>query len=88
MLSAAIADGIEFGNDGLGAHVLVEAAIQAGHDRPTELFDGADPVRLLDAERIADRRAAIDLERNSEVDSLGLTSLFSSNCIDSNIKNS
>jgi len=67
LLSAAIADGIEFDDDGLGAHVLVEAAIQAGHDRPTELFDGADPVRLLDAERIADRRAAIDLERAGEV---------------------
>ena len=67
LLSAAIADGIEFDDDGLGAHVLVEAAIQAGHDRPTELFDGADPVRLLDAERIADRRAAIDLGRAGKV---------------------
>ena len=63
LLSAAIADGFEFDDDGRGTHLLVEAAIQAGHDRPTALFDGADPGVLLSTERIADRRAAIDPDR-------------------------
>ena len=52
-------------DDGLGAHVLVEAAIRPG-SRPTG--SSTEPtVRLLDAERIADRRAAIDLGRAGEV---------------------
>lgn len=68
LLSAAIADGFEFDDDGRGTHLLVEAAIQAGHDRPTALFDGADPGVLLSTERIADRRAAIDPDRAGHVE--------------------
>lgn len=66
LLSAAIADGLDIADDGLGHHLLVEAAIQAAHDRPTSLFDGADPAELLSAERIAARRAAIDPDRAGE----------------------
>lgn len=68
LLSAAIADGFDFDDDGRGTHLLIEAAIQAGHDRPTELFDGADPARLLAAERISDRRAVIDPDRAGRVE--------------------
>lgn len=67
LLAAAIADGFDIADDPAGTHLLVEAAIQASHDRPTELFDGADPAELLSAQRIAARRAAIDPERAGEV---------------------
>ena len=60
LLGAAIADGFELGDDALGAHLLIEAAAQAAHDRPTQLFEGADPSVLLRRDRIDDRRAAID----------------------------
>ncbi|MEM9204575.1 MAG: gamma-glutamyltransferase [Actinomycetota bacterium] len=68
LLSAAIVDGFEFDDDGRGTHLLVEAAIQAGHDRPTQLFDGADPAVLLSPERIAERRAAIDPDRAGHIE--------------------
>jgi gamma-glutamyltranspeptidase/glutathione hydrolase len=45
------------------AHLLVEAARQAGHDRPAVLHEDADPVELLDLERLRARRAAIDPAR-------------------------
>lgn len=60
LLSAAIADGFEISPDEGGAHLLIEASAQAAHDRPTALFDGADPVELLSSARIDARRAAID----------------------------
>jgi len=67
LLGAAIADGLDGGRDAAGTHLLIEAAAQAAHDRPRELFEGADPARLLDAERIAERRAAIDPDRAGHV---------------------
>ena len=58
LLAAAIVDGFAAPVD---THVLVEAAVQAGHDRPLVLHDGADGAALLaDVDR---RRAAIDPER-------------------------
>ena len=60
LLGAAIADGFEVGRDAEGTHLLIEAAAQAAHDRPTQLFEGADPEVLLDPGRIAERRAVID----------------------------
>lgn len=42
------------------AHLLVEAAKQAGHDRPAVLHEGADGDALLAPERLAPRRDAID----------------------------
>lgn len=60
LLGAAIADGFELPHDASGVHLLIEAAAQAAHDRPTQLFEGADPSVLLSADRIAERRRAID----------------------------
>jgi len=68
LLSAAIADGFDITNDSAGMHLLIESAAQAGHDRPTVLFDGADCDALVSTERIAARRAAIDPDRAGEVD--------------------
>jgi gamma-glutamyltranspeptidase / glutathione hydrolase len=67
LLSAAIVDPLDPGPDGAGTHQLVEAATLAAHDRPNVLFEGADPAHLLAAERIADRRAAIDPDRAGHV---------------------
>ncbi len=68
LLSAGIASGFDIGDDPSGTHLLIESAAQAGHDRPTVLFDGADGADLVSAERIAERRAAIDPTRAGEVD--------------------
>jgi len=67
LLSAAIADGFDIADDGLGHHLLVESAIQAAHDRPTALFDGADPADLLSSDRVAARRSAIDPSRAGHI---------------------
>lgn len=64
--AAWIADGLPLPADPADpqwAHVLVEAARQAGHDRPRVLHEGADGRALLAPERLAPRRAAIDLDR-------------------------
>ena len=45
------------------AHLTVEAARQAGFDRPAVLHDGADGAALLIPERLGPRRDAIDPER-------------------------
>jgi gamma-glutamyltranspeptidase/glutathione hydrolase len=45
------------------AHLLVETARQAGHDRIDALWEGADGGELLDLERLAQRRDAIDPAR-------------------------
>ena len=58
--------------DAAWAHLLVEAARQAGHDRQAALHDGADGVALLDEERLARRRALIDPARAAAIgDSYG-----------------
>ena len=54
LLGAAIADGLDLPTDpadGLWAHLLVEAARAAGHDRPAVLHEHADVAPLLDAGR-------------------------------------
>ena len=45
------------------AHLLIEAARQAAHDRPDVLYDGADGTALLDPLALAARRDAIDVAR-------------------------
>lgn len=58
LAACAIADGLDLPDDpddGLWAHLLVEAAIAAGYDRPDVLHDRADGTALLEA---AQRRAA------------------------------
>lgn len=49
------------------AHLLVEAAKQAGHDRPAVLHEHASGPALLDPERLASRAAAIDPSRAAEL---------------------
>jgi gamma-glutamyltranspeptidase/glutathione hydrolase len=47
-------------DDAAWAHLLVEAARWAGHDRPDVLHDRADGAALLDPARLLPRRQAID----------------------------
>ncbi len=44
------------------AHLLIEAAVAAGHDRPDVLHEAADGPALLDPARITPRRDAISTE--------------------------
>lgn len=41
------------------AHLLVESALAAGHDRPSSLFEGADGDALVDPARLGPRAASI-----------------------------
>ncbi|HZB72016.1 MAG TPA: gamma-glutamyltransferase, partial [Acidimicrobiales bacterium] len=50
-------------DDPAWAHLLVEAARAAGHDRPAVLHEGADGGALLDPGRLASRRAAVSPDR-------------------------
>lgn len=63
--AAWIADGLELPDaaDPAWAHLLVEAARQAGHDRLAVLHERADPQALLDLGRLRPRQGAIDPER-------------------------
>jgi gamma-glutamyltranspeptidase/glutathione hydrolase len=55
-------------DDGLWAHLLVEAARFAGHDRLAVLHDDADGAALLDPDRLLPRRLAIDPEARRSPD--------------------
>jgi gamma-glutamyltranspeptidase/glutathione hydrolase len=62
--AAALADGLPLPagpDDERWAHLLIEAAKVAGHDRPAVLHDGADGDALL--HEIGRRRHLVDLER-------------------------
>ena len=66
LAAAGILQGLDLPTDPADpawAHLLVEAARQAGHDRLRVLFDGADGRALLAPERLAARRASIDPDR-------------------------
>ncbi len=65
LAGAWIAHGLDLGDtdDGRWAHLLVEAASQAGHDRMRELYEGADGQALVDPSRLAPRRVAIAPDR-------------------------
>jgi gamma-glutamyltranspeptidase/glutathione hydrolase len=52
-------------DDGTWAHLLVESARAAGHDRGDVLHEGADGAALLDLERLAPRAAAIRPDRRA-----------------------
>lgn len=69
LAGAWIADGLDLGDaaDGRWAHLLVESASQAAHDRVRVLFDGADGRALLDPARLGPRRDAIDADRAGNV---------------------
>jgi len=64
--AASLADQLDLPadpDDPRWAHLLIEAATAAGHDRPAVLHDGADGQALLRA--IASRRTLIDTDRAS-----------------------
>ena len=69
LAGAWIADGLDLGDrdDDRWAHLLIEAASQAAHDRVRVLFDGADGQALVDPARLGPRRDAIDPERAGNV---------------------
>jgi len=67
VLGAAIADAFELTEDGAGTHLLIESAVQAGHDRPTALHEGADPATLLAPELIQRRQSEIDPSRAGSI---------------------
>lgn len=52
-------------DDDRWAHVLIEAARAAGHDRPAVLAEGVDGAVLVGEERLAARAAGIDPERTT-----------------------
>ncbi|MDA8391848.1 MAG: gamma-glutamyltransferase [Actinomycetota bacterium] len=68
LAGAWIAQGLDLpgdGHDPLWAHLLVEAARQAGHDRLDVLHESADGQALLAPSRLERRRRAIDPTRTS-----------------------
>jgi gamma-glutamyltranspeptidase / glutathione hydrolase len=68
LAGAWIADGLPLPEDPADpawVHLLVEAAKQAGHDRPAVLHERADGRALLDPARLAPLRDAIDPDRAS-----------------------
>ena len=69
LAGAWIADGLDLGDsdDGRWAHLLIEAASQAAHDRVRVLYEGADGQMLVDPARLGPRRGAIDPERAGNV---------------------
>ncbi|MXY11560.1 MAG: gamma-glutamyltranspeptidase [Acidimicrobiaceae bacterium] len=69
LAGAWIADGLDLGDrdDDRWAHLLIEAASQAAHDRVRVLHEGADGQALVDPERLAPRRDVINPERAGNV---------------------
>jgi gamma-glutamyltranspeptidase/glutathione hydrolase len=68
LLGAAIAEGLPLPtdpDDPAWAHLLVEAARAAGHDRPAVLHEGADVRPLLAPGAVDARRALVDPERRN-----------------------
>jgi gamma-glutamyltranspeptidase / glutathione hydrolase len=68
LAAAWIAEGLDLPDDTADprwAHLMIEAAVAAGYDRPDALFEGADGDALIAASRLLPRRAAIDPERAS-----------------------
>ena len=70
LLGAAIAEGLDLPEDpydGAWAHLLVEAARAAAHDRPAVLHEQADVGPLLAADEVGRRRALIDPQARAEL---------------------
>ncbi|HEY1280649.1 MAG TPA: gamma-glutamyltransferase, partial [Acidimicrobiales bacterium] len=68
LAAAWIAEGLPLPDDvddATWAHLLIEAAVAAGHDRIDVLHDAADGTALVAPGRLADRRAAISTESTS-----------------------
>ena len=69
LAGAWIADGLDLGNsdNDRWAHLLIESASQAAHDRVRALYDGADGQALVDPVRLRPRRDAINPVRTGNV---------------------
>lgn len=70
LAGAAVAAGLDLPDDPddpAWAHLLAESARAVGIDRDDVLYDGADGAGLLDPERLAARRAAVDPDRRSDL---------------------
>jgi gamma-glutamyltranspeptidase/glutathione hydrolase len=70
LLGAAIADGLPLPDDpddAVWAHLLIESARAAGHDRPEVLHEKADVTPLLGADEIERRRGLIDIDRRNDL---------------------
>lgn len=69
LLAAGILQGIDLGEpeSAAWAHLHVEAARLAGHDRPDVLSDTADGNELIGPDRIAERRALLDPDQAATV---------------------
>ena len=70
LLSAAIAEQLPLPavpDDALWAHLLVESARAAAHDRPRVLHEHADVRSMLDPDFVAARRALVDPDRRAEL---------------------
>jgi gamma-glutamyltranspeptidase/glutathione hydrolase len=70
LLALRIAEGLDIParfDDALWPHLLIEAARQAGYDRPRVLYEGADVRPLLTEEALAIRRRGIDPARRGRV---------------------
>lgn len=70
LLGARIAEQLDLPGDpgdAMWAHLLVEAARAAGHDRPSVLHEHADVAPLLADDEVARRAALVDLERRSSM---------------------
>lgn len=68
LLGARIADGLPLPDDpddSAWAHLLVEAARAAGHDRPTVLHEDADVAALLGGDEVDRRRGLVDGDHRS-----------------------
>jgi gamma-glutamyltranspeptidase/glutathione hydrolase len=72
LLGCAIAERLDLpddSRDGLWAHLLVEAARVAAHDRPDVLFEGANVEGLLGDDEVARRAALVSTDRRAVLDS-------------------
>jgi gamma-glutamyltranspeptidase/glutathione hydrolase len=67
LLGAAIAEGLDVGDPSESgwAHILIESARAAAHDRPAVLHEGAEVSAMLDPDEVARRRALVDPTRRS-----------------------
>lgn len=68
LLGCAIAEGLDLGDpgDARWAHLLVESARAAGHDRPDVLHEGADVAPLLAEGEVRRRRGLVDPARRND----------------------
>jgi gamma-glutamyltranspeptidase/glutathione hydrolase len=70
LLGCAVAEGLDLPedpDDSAWAHLLVETARAAGHDRPLVLHEGADVAPLLGDDEVARRRGLVDPDHRNDL---------------------